>query len=69
MRREVQEAERTTEHAFKVLRDGVVRHIVRLKKLDRKLTKEEMEFLEEFEKKLEEAEDVITKEIKDISGS
>jgi len=52
-----------------VLRDGVARHVIRLKKADRKLTAEETAFLEEFESTLGEAEDVITKEIRDISES
>jgi len=63
------EAEKVTDKAFKVLRDGVQRHVVRLKKVKRKLTAEEAEFLEQFEQKLEEAEEVITKEIQDISKS
>lgn len=66
MRREAREAEKITERAFKILREDVVRHIVRLKKADRKLTKEEMVFLEEFEEKLGQAEGAITKEIKDV---
>lgn len=69
MRREAKEAERATERAFKVLREGVANHITRLKRVDRKLTKEETAFLQEFEDTLGEAEDVITKEIKDISAS
>lgn len=69
MRREAREAEKTSERAFKVLRDGVERHVARLKKTSRKLTKEETEFLEEFEDKLGEAEELITKEIRDISES
>lgn len=69
MRREAREAERATERAFKILREGVARHVTRLKRADRKLTKEEMAFLEEFEDKLGEAENVITKEIKNISES
>mgnify|MGYP001588302372 CR=1 FL=1 len=69
MRRKVREADRTTARAFKVLREGVARHVTRLKKTKRKLTKEEMGFLEELKDKLEEAEEVITREIKDISKS
>lgn len=69
MRREAKEAEHTTERAFRVLRDGVAHHIVRLKKVSRKLTKEETAFLDEFEDKLEDAEEIITKEIRDISES
>lgn len=69
MRREAREAEAKSAHAFKVLRDSVARHITRLKKTNRKLTKEELDFLEEFEDKLGEAEGMITKEIRDISDS
>ncbi|MCR4330799.1 MAG: hypothetical protein NUV49_02880 [Patescibacteria group bacterium] len=69
MRREAREAERVSDRAFKVLREGVLRHIARLKKARRNLTSEEMEFLEEFSEKLEEAEEVVAKEIRDISGS
>jgi hypothetical protein len=66
MRREAREAEKTSERMFKILRSGVERHVARLKKADRKLTKEEREFLEEFENKLGEAEELIIKEIRDI---
>lgn len=69
MRREAREAENTTERAFRVLREGVAHHVTRLKGTKRKLTKEEVAFLEEFEDKLGEAESMITKEIKDISKS
>jgi len=69
MRREAREAEKVSERAFKVLRDGVQKHVARLKKVNRKLTEEEAEFLEQFEQKLEEAEKLITKEIQDISRS
>ncbi|MEK7477907.1 MAG: hypothetical protein AAB645_00870, partial [Patescibacteria group bacterium] len=69
MRREAREAEKVSEKAFKILRDGVQNHVARLKKVKRKLTEEEAEFLEQFEQKLEEAEGAITKEIQDISHS
>lgn len=69
MRREAREAEQVSERAFKVLREGVAKHVARLKKVKRKLTNEEMEFLEQFDEKLEEAEEVIRKEIQDISRS
>ena len=69
MRREAREAEKVSEKAFRILRDGVANHVARLKKVKRKLTDEEAEFLEQFEQKLEEAEEVITKEIRDISHS
>lgn len=67
MRREAREAEEVSGRAFKVLREGVENHVARLKKAKRKLTAEETEFLEQFGDKLEEAEEVITKEIQDIS--
>lgn len=67
MRREAREAEKVSEKAFRVLRDGVANHVAQLKKAKRKLTSEEAEFLEQFEQKLEEAEKVIEKEIQDIS--
>jgi len=69
MRREAREAEKVTDKAFRVLRDGVANHVAQLKKVKRKLTPEETEFLEQFEQKLEEAEEVITKEIQDVSRS
>ena len=59
----------SSEKAFRVLRDGVANHVAQLKKAKRKLTAEEAEFLEQFGQKLEEAEEVITKEIQDISRS
>src|SRR3989344_4383466 len=61
MRREAREAEKVSEEAFKVLREGVANHVARLKKVKRKLTEEESEFLEQFEQKLGEAEEVITR--------
>ena len=69
MRHEAREAEKVSERAFKVLRDGVANHVARLKKVKRKLTDEEAEFLEQFEQKLEEAGELVTKEIRDISKS
>jgi hypothetical protein len=68
VRHEAQEAEAVSEHAFRVLREGVARHVALLKKTKRKLTTEEEEFLEEFEDKLGEAEGLIQKEIRDISN-
>jgi hypothetical protein len=66
MRRDAREAEKVSERAFRVLRAGVANHVARLKKLKRGLTDEESEFLEEFEQKLEEAEEMIAKEIHDV---
>lgn len=67
VRKESREAEHVSKKAFKVLRTGVDRHIMRLKKAGRKLTDEEREFLQEFSERLEEAEGIVTKEIKDIT--
>ncbi len=67
VRKESREAEEVSSKAFKVLRTGVDRHIILLKKKKNKLTEEEMEFLEEFSEKLEEAERLVTKEIKDVT--
>lgn len=67
VRKESREAEQVSERTFKVLRKGVDKHIKQLKKAKRKLTSEEMEFLQEFSEKLEEADRVVTKEIRDIS--
>ena len=67
MRKESREAQQVSNRAFRVLRKGVDRHIARMKKAKRKLTKEETAFLQEFSEKLEEAEEVVEKEIKDIS--
>src|SRR3989344_1514398 len=67
MRREAREAEKVSENTFSVLREGVANHVARLRRVKRKLTEEEAEFLEQFEQKLEEAEEIVTKEIQDIS--
>jgi len=67
VKKESREAELVSNRSFKVLRRGVDRHIAKLKKANRKLTAEEMEFLQEFSDKLEEAEEVVTKEIRDIT--
>jgi len=69
MRREAREAEKVSEKSFRVLREGVQNHVARLRRVKRKLTEEEAEFLEQFEQKLEEAEELVTKEIQDISRS
>lgn len=69
LRREGREAEKVLEKSFNLLRKDVKTHIARLKavKDKRKLTEEEILFLEEFEKNLREAENIITKEIQDVS--
>ncbi len=68
MRREANEAEEVVQKSFALLRKDVREHIRRLKRIKskRELTAEELQFLEQFEDTLEEAEDVIAKEIKDI---
>jgi hypothetical protein len=66
MKRKSREAGKISEKSFKVLREGVANHVAQLKKVKRKLTDEEMNFLEQFEQKLEEVEKIIEKEIKDI---
>jgi hypothetical protein len=68
-RRESREAEKAVERSFTALRKEIAIHVLRLKSLKRKLTAEEVLFLERFEKELEEAEKTITKEIQDISHS
>ncbi len=70
LRREGYEAERALEKSFNRLRNDIDAHIALLKVLrsKRKLTKEEVLFLEEFKKGLTKAEDVIAKEIQDISA-
>ncbi|PCI28748.1 hypothetical protein COB55_03485 [Candidatus Wolfebacteria bacterium] len=67
VKKESREAEEVSARTFKVLRRGVDRHIKKLKKAKRKLTKEEAAFLKEFSEKLEEGEKVVKKEIQDIS--
>lgn len=68
MRREANEAEEVLAKSFALLRKDVREHMRRLKRVKskRELTAEEFQFLEQFEDTLEEAEDVIAKEIKDI---
>lgn len=71
LRRESREAEKVLEKSFHILRKDVSEHITRLKtaKSKRKLSSEEIEFLERFEEELAEANDIITKEVQDISHS
>lgn len=71
LRREAKEAERMLKKTFSTLRKDVDNHIIKLKaiKKKRKLTVEEVEFLERFGKNLADSEDVLTKEIEDISRS
>lgn len=67
MRHEAREAEQVSGREFKVLHENINRHVARLKKTNRKLTAEEVEFLEQFDQRLEEAEESIEKEMKDVS--
>src|SRR3989344_5603504 len=67
MRREAQGAERASAKVFKLLRENIATHIARLKVVRRKLTDEEVEFLEQFKEELGEVEEVIVKKIQDIS--
>lgn len=71
MRREAREAEKVSEKAFNLLRKDLQEHITQLKaaKSKRKLSSEELDFLERFEKELSEAKDIIAKEVQDISHS
>lgn len=67
MRRETREAKQVSDKSFKILRKSVAHHIARLKKVKRKLTEEEADFLKQFDEDLEKAEENIRKEIQDIS--
>lgn len=66
LRRESSEAETVLQKSFEHLRQNIAEHAARLRTLKRKLTKEEIAFLEQFENNLNEAEKVIVKEIQDI---
>src|SRR3989344_1910039 len=67
--RKSREAEKVLAKAFAILRKDIASHIARLKSVKRELTAEEVVFLEQFEKELGEAEEVIAKEIQDVSHS
>ena len=71
LRREGREAEKMLEKSFNILRKDINEHIARLKsaKSKRKLSSEEIDFLERFEEELTEAKDIIIKEVQDISHS
>jgi hypothetical protein len=71
LRRESREAEKVVEKSFNLLRRDLQEHITRLKaaKEKRKLSSEELAFLERFEEELSEAKDIIAKEVQDISHS
>jgi len=63
------DAEKVLQKSFATLQDDIVSHITRLKSVKRKLTAEEVSFLEKFEEELGEAEGVIKKKIQNISNS
>jgi len=69
VKKESAEAEKITGRSFDLLRKDLHGHIAKLKRTQarRSLTQEEADFLERFEEELSEAEEVIEKEIKDIS--
>jgi len=69
VRKESTEAEKITTKSFEILRKDISNHIAKLKRAgsNRKLTEEEVGFLEQFEEELEDAENIIDKEIKDIT--
>lgn len=68
LKKEGREAEKMLEKSFNILREDIREHVIKLKKIEsrRKLTYEEIEFLERFEEELSKAEGVIEKEVEDI---
>jgi hypothetical protein len=68
LKKERKEAETTIKKAFRLLKGDLEDHIARLHRArsDRTLTAEELSFLEQFEKDLREAEDIIKDEFDDI---
>lgn len=71
MKKESREAEQVLEKSFSILRKDLREHISKLRRAEskRKLTSEEVGFLERFEEELSEAEGLIEKEVRDISDS
>ena len=71
VRKESREAEMVLGKSFDILRKDLKEHIVKLKKAraGRKLTSEEIEFLQQFAEELSGAEGAIEKEVKDISNA
>ncbi len=67
LRRENREAEKVFKKSFTILRKDITAHVAKLRTVKRKLTTEEIEFLEHFEEELGEAEEAITKRIRDVS--
>lgn len=70
VRKESLETEKVLGKSFDILRKDMREHILKLRKVEskRKLTSEEIEFLGQFEEELSDAESVIEKEVKNISG-
>ncbi len=68
LKKEVNEAETTIKKSFAILKGDLTKHIKRLHvaKKNRPLTEDELLFLEDFEKDLEEAERIIRDEVEDI---
>lgn len=68
LRKEVTEAESTVKKSFAILKSDLNKHIKRLHmaRKNRPLTEDELLFLEDFEKDLEEAERIIRDEVDDI---
>jgi hypothetical protein len=66
--KEGRKADNVIEKSFTILRRDVRDHVIKLQKAEyrRKLTLEEIEFLERFEEDLAKAEDMIEKEVRDI---
>ncbi len=71
VRKESRQAEVILGKSFNILRKDLKAHITKLRRAQssRNLTSEEVEFLEEFDGELSEAEGIIEKEVKDISVS
>ena len=69
VKKESAEAGKITKKSFEMLRKDISSHIAKLRRAEskRKLTGEEIEFLEKFEEELEDVEKVIDKEIGDIT--
>lgn len=69
VKKESYEAEKVLGKSFDILHADLREYITKLRKAEfkRKLTKEEIEFLGKFDDDLTDAEDIVSKEIKDIS--
>jgi hypothetical protein len=69
VKKESAEAEKIINKSFDLLKKDLYDHINKIKKAQttRKLTKEELDFLEEFEVELSDAKKIIDKEVEDIS--